>query len=46
MEKEFCFLLNLEEEIGRKELLNLESKGKIGKILVKELEQWYLISTK
>ena len=44
--KEFCFLLNLEEEIGRKELLNLESERKIGKILVKELEQWYLISTK
>lgn len=41
--KEFCFLLNLDEEVGRKELLNLESEGKIGKILLKELEQWYII---
>jgi 2-polyprenyl-6-methoxyphenol hydroxylase-like FAD-dependent oxidoreductase/predicted DsbA family dithiol-disulfide isomerase len=44
--KEFCFLLDLDEIDGINQLHELEKKSLIGKITIKRLNQWYLISVK
>jgi hypothetical protein len=44
--KEFCFLLDLDEIDGINQLHELENQSLVGKITIKSLNQWYLISTK
>jgi hypothetical protein len=39
-EKEFAFLLNLEQHKANEELLKLNAKGLISKVNVKEVEFW------